>query len=65
MNQKIKTKKSAQKRFKVSATGKISHNRIGKRHLLGKKSANPMRAKKASKLVNKRDVKAIKELLVL
>jgi len=65
VNQKIKTKKSAQKRFKVSATGKISHYRTGKRHLLGKKQANEMRSKKASKLVNKRDVKAIEELLVL
>lgn len=35
---KLKTRSSAAKRFKVTATGKILHKKAGKRHNLGKKS---------------------------
>ncbi len=36
---KIRTKKSAAKRFTVTGTGKIMHNNTGKGHLMMKKSA--------------------------
>ena len=35
---KMKTKKSAAKRFKVTGSGKISYNKCGNRHLSTKKS---------------------------
>ena len=35
---KMKTKKSAAKRFKKTGTGKIVHNQSGNRHLATKKS---------------------------
>jgi len=39
----MKTKKSAAKRFKITATGKVMGYRAGKRHLLGHKSAKHKR----------------------
>ncbi|MFN4196763.1 MAG: 50S ribosomal protein L35 [Caldimicrobium sp.] len=41
---KMKTNRSAAKRFKVTAKGKILHKKTGKRHLLRKKSAKAKRA---------------------
>ncbi|MFN3921735.1 MAG: 50S ribosomal protein L35 [Caldimicrobium sp.] len=41
---KMKTNRSAAKRFKVTATGKILHKKSGKRHLLRKKSSKSKRA---------------------
>ncbi|MBM3860240.1 MAG: 50S ribosomal protein L35 [Verrucomicrobia bacterium] len=38
-----KTKKSAKKRFKITATGKVVHYGAGKRHLLGNKSSKQKR----------------------
>ena len=38
---KIKPKKSAVKRFKVTSTGKLMHSRSGKQHLAVKKSGEP------------------------
>ncbi len=35
---KMKTRKSASKRFRITCTGKIMRNRAGKRHETGKKS---------------------------
>jgi len=35
---KMKTKKSAAKRFKITGSGKISYNKCGNRHLSTKKS---------------------------
>ncbi|MCS7149642.1 MAG: 50S ribosomal protein L35 [Caldimicrobium sp.] len=40
---KMKTNRSAAKRFKVTATGKIMHKTSGKRHLLRKKSSKTKR----------------------
>ena len=39
----MKTKKSAKKRFKISARGKVICHRPGKRHLLGHKSSKQKR----------------------
>lgn len=41
---KMKTNRSAAKRFKVTATGKILHRKSGKSHLLRKKSSKRKRA---------------------
>jgi large subunit ribosomal protein L35 len=44
---KAKPKKALKKRFKVTGTGKLVHNRPGKRHILTKKSSD--RKRKLSK----------------
>ena len=40
---KIKTKKSALKRFKVTGTGKLSYHKAGKQHINGHKTPKRMR----------------------
>ncbi len=35
---KIKTKRAAAKRFKITASGKIKRGKAGKRHILSKKT---------------------------
>lgn len=47
--QKIKTNRSAAKRFKITATGKIMHRKSGKSHLLRKKSRKRKRHLKKEK----------------
>ncbi|ANI88699.1 50S ribosomal protein L35 [Arachidicoccus ginsenosidimutans] len=41
---KVKTNSSAKKRFKVTATGEIAHQKPFKRHILTKKSTKRKRA---------------------
>ena len=40
---KLKTHKGVKKRFKVSATGKVSHKRAGSSHLMSHKSGKQVR----------------------
>ena len=40
---KLKTHKGIKKRFKVSATGKVSHKRCGSSHLMSHKSGSQVR----------------------
>lgn len=40
---KLKTHKGLKKRFKVSATGKVSHKRCGSSHLMSHKSGKQVR----------------------
>ena len=42
-SQKLKTHKGVKKRFKVSATGKVSHKRCGSSHLMSHKSGKQVR----------------------
>ena len=51
---KLKTHKGVKKRFKVSATGKVSHKRCGSSHLMSHKSGKQVRRlrKKAQVKVN-------------
>jgi large subunit ribosomal protein L35 len=57
----IKTKKSAAKRFKITAGGKVLRPRAGRRHLLAGKS--PKRRRSLGKAVNvdETDVYRIKQ----
>jgi large subunit ribosomal protein L35 len=43
---KMKTKKSAAKRFKFTASGKVKFQKANKRHLLSKKPTKKKRAKR-------------------
>ena len=58
-----KTKKSAAKRFKITGTGKILRAQSSRRHLLACKSAKRKRHLAKSALVDKTDLKRVKENL--
>jgi large subunit ribosomal protein L35 len=60
---KLKTNKSAAKRFKKTASGKYKHRSSFRNHILTKKPAK-RKARLASKsMVSKRDQKAVKRML--
>lgn len=60
---KIKTKKAAAKRFKVTGSGKIKRTRAGKNHKLNNKSGKTIRTLRKQDYVAKSEEKNIKELL--
>jgi large subunit ribosomal protein L35 len=59
----IKTKKSAAKRFKITASGKVLRSRAGKRHLLQGKNAKRRRALRGTTGVHSTDEYRIKQNL--
>jgi large subunit ribosomal protein L35 len=60
---KMKTKKSASKRIKLTSTGKVKRYSAGKRHLLEHKSPGSKRLKRGTTTVSKSDMKKIKVML--
>jgi len=60
---KIKTNKSASKRFRKTATGKIRRYKAYKSHLLSKKSSKRKRNLRKAALVSGADAKRIKRLI--
>ncbi|MDO4527329.1 MAG: 50S ribosomal protein L35 [bacterium] len=60
---KIKTKKSATKKFKMSATGKAMRTQAGKRHLNGYKSRGRKRALRGSTSVYEGNQKMVARML--
>jgi large subunit ribosomal protein L35 len=60
---KIKTKKAAAKRYKVTGTGKIVARKAGLRHLLTHKSRKRKRSLGADFEVSDTRVKSIKKIL--
>jgi len=60
---KLKTKKSAAKRFKVTGTGKIKRHHSHARHILTKKPRKRVRKLASSALVSKPDTKRVKRML--
>ncbi|MFH1846577.1 MAG: 50S ribosomal protein L35 [Candidatus Omnitrophota bacterium] len=60
---KLKTKKGAQKRFKLTKTGKVKRSKANKRHILTKKSRKRKRSLSKSTTVAKAFEKNIKKLL--
>jgi large subunit ribosomal protein L35 len=62
---KQKTNSSAKKRFKVTGTGKITHQKSYKRHILTKKSTKRKRALRVDGTVHKSNVNFVKKLLRL
>ena len=49
---KVKTNSGAKKRFRITATGKISHKQAGKRHNLNKKSQSQIRKLRKSAILS-------------
>lgn len=60
---KIKTNRSAAKRFKKTGRGKIKRNRPFKGHILTKKTSKRKRQLRKSALVHSTDVKRVKKLV--
>jgi large subunit ribosomal protein L35 len=62
---KVKTNSSAKKRFKVTGTGKITHQKSFKRHILTKKTKRRKRHLRMDGVVHKSNLDFVKRLLRL
>ena len=62
-NQKMKTKRAAVKRFKVTGTGKLVRNKAYKSHILTKKTTKRKRNLRKSTLVDDTNVKTMKKIM--
>ncbi|MCK5742523.1 MAG: 50S ribosomal protein L35 [Chlorobi bacterium] len=62
---KMKTNRSAAKRFKVTGTGKIKREKAYRSHILTKKTRKTKRNLRQSTLVHKSDEKRVKKMLCL
>ena len=62
---KVKTNSSAKKRFKVTGTGKITHQKSFKRHILTKKSKKRKRNLRKDGEVAKANLRFVRRLLNL
>lgn len=62
---KLKTKSSAKKRFKLTATGKLKREKAYHSHILTKKSPKRKRRLLANALVHPSDAPRIKKMLGL
>lgn len=61
---KLKTKKGAIKRFKLTKRGKIKYATCGKRHLLTNKTSRRLRRmRRRASLASKKGVKYLKRML--
>ena len=60
---KMKTKRAAAKRFKVTGTGKLMRNKAYKRHILTKKSTKRKRNLRQAAVVDATNVKNMKKIL--
>lgn len=60
---KIKTNKSAKKRFKITGSGKIKRNKAGFSHILTKKSSKRKRDARSGDMVAAADEKRVKRML--
>ncbi|MDP2480107.1 MAG: 50S ribosomal protein L35 [Candidatus Palauibacterales bacterium] len=60
---KMKTNRSAAKRFKKTGSGKYRRNRAFKSHILTKKTTKRKRRLRHSTLVSKADEKRVRRLL--
>ena len=62
---KHKSSKSAQKRFKVTSTGKLLRHRAGKAHLLRKKRPRKLQALRRIGTCNNAELKTYQKLLLV
>ncbi len=60
---KLKTKRAAAKRFKVTGTGKLVRNKAYKSHILTKKTTKRKRGMRKDTVLDQTNVKAIKKIL--
>jgi len=60
---KLKTKKAAAKRFKVTGTGKFKHPKAGKQHILTKKSPKRKMTLRKMGMVDKTNEAAVRQMM--
>lgn len=60
---KLKTKRAAAKRFKLTGSGKLKRNKAYRRHILTKKSAKTKRNLRKATTVDATNVKTMKKIL--
>lgn len=60
---KLKTKRSAAKRFKVTGTGKLKRFKAYKSHILTKKSSKTKRNLRKATIVDESNAKTMKKIL--
>ena len=60
---KMKTKRAAAKRFKVTGTGKLKRNKAYKRHILTKKTTKNKRNLRKAVMTDESNVKNMKKIL--
>ena len=60
---KMKTSRSAAKRFKVTGTGKLKRNKAYKRHILTKKTTKNKRNLRKATITDATNVKTMKKIL--
>ena len=58
---KLKTKSGVKKRFKFTATGKVKHGVVGKRHRLMSHNAKYIRQNRGTDVLSKSDVDHVKK----
>lgn len=60
---KMKTRKAAAKRFKVTATGKVKYKKQGLRHILTKKNSKRKRALRHGAMLSDTEARRARKLL--
>jgi len=60
---KLKTKKSAAKRFKITGTGKFKHQKANKGHILTKKSSKRKMGLRKMGMVDKTNEAAVRQMM--
>ncbi len=60
---KMKTRKSAAKRYKVTGTGKVMFKKQGLRHILTKKSTKRKRNLRAAGVLSEVEAKSVRKML--
>jgi large subunit ribosomal protein L35 len=60
---KMKTKKSASKRFEIRASGSIKRGQAFKRHILTKKTTKSKRHLRGAVLISDADVKSVRRMM--
>jgi large subunit ribosomal protein L35 len=58
---KLKTKSGVKKRFKLTASGKVKHQQVGKRHRLISNSPKRTRQLRGTKVAAEADAKVVKK----
>jgi len=58
---KMKTKSSAKKRFKLTASGKVKAGQVGKQHGMIKRTNKQLRNKRGTKVLKECDARRIRK----
>ena len=61
---KLKTHKGIKKRVRLTANGKITRSKAGRRHILSKKKGKRLRQMRRKLSISEQELKRIKTLLV-